>query len=192
MTRKNFLFAFAVVVFLSTATGAQVSNKEVPSKEKVVAGAERGFEKFTKAYVAPAPGCAAAVSLNGELLFERAFGAVWQRAHVTLGDVTLAAITDRVLSVARESFPWVSQIQASPAGLEFEKVRQAGVLDGHKISRATELVLTNFLVLLGNLTAEILTPALHAELAKVQGKAQRDDPHEPTRHRARSKSSDQG
>jgi CubicO group peptidase (beta-lactamase class C family) len=74
MTRKNFLFAFAVVAFLSTATWAQVSNKELPNKEKVIAGAERGFEKFTRAYVAPAPGCAAAVSLNGDVVFEKAFG----------------------------------------------------------------------------------------------------------------------
>lgn len=69
MIRKNSLLLFAVVVLLSTAIGAQV-----PNKEKVIAGAERGFEKFTKAYVAPAPGCAAAVSLNGENVFEKAFG----------------------------------------------------------------------------------------------------------------------
>jgi CubicO group peptidase (beta-lactamase class C family) len=74
MTRKNFLLAFVVVAFLSTATWAQVPNKELPNKERVVLGAERGFEKFTRAYVAPAPGCAAAVSLNGETVFEKAFG----------------------------------------------------------------------------------------------------------------------
>ena len=74
MTRKNSLFICAVVAFLSTATWAQVPNKEIPNKEKVVAGAERAFEKFTRAYVAPAPGCAAAVSLNGETVFEKAFG----------------------------------------------------------------------------------------------------------------------
>lgn len=74
MTRKHFLLVFAVVAFLSSGTRAQVPNKEVPNKEKVVAGAERGFEKYTRAYVAPAPGCAAAASLNGELLFEKAFG----------------------------------------------------------------------------------------------------------------------
>jgi CubicO group peptidase (beta-lactamase class C family) len=67
--RKNFSFAFAALLFLATATFAQV-----PSKEKVVAGAERGFEKYTKAYLPPAPGCAAAVSLNGESVFEQAFG----------------------------------------------------------------------------------------------------------------------
>jgi CubicO group peptidase (beta-lactamase class C family) len=69
MSRKHFLFVLVVVAFLSTATWAQV-----PNKEKVVTGAERAFEKVTKAYVAPGPGCAAAVSLNGETVFEKAFG----------------------------------------------------------------------------------------------------------------------
>ena len=69
MSRKNFLFAFTVIAFLSTTTWAQV-----PEKQKVVAGAERAFEKYTKAYVAPAPGCAAAVSLNGDVVFEKAYG----------------------------------------------------------------------------------------------------------------------
>src|SRR5690349_17829874 len=69
MTRKNFLFVFTLVVLLSSATWAQV-----PDKEKVIAGAERAFEKVSKAYIAPAPGCAAAVSLNGDVVFEKAFG----------------------------------------------------------------------------------------------------------------------
>ena len=69
MIRKNFLFVLTVVAVLSTAAWAQV-----PNKEKVVAGAERAFEKFSRAYVAPGPGCAAAVSLNGETVFEKAFG----------------------------------------------------------------------------------------------------------------------
>src|SRR5687768_5113146 len=69
MTRKNFLFVFTVVLLLSIATPAQV-----PDKAKVVAGADKAWEKFTKSYVAPAPGCAAAVSINGEVVFEKAFG----------------------------------------------------------------------------------------------------------------------
>ena len=69
MTQKYFIFVLAVVAFLSTSTSAQI-----PDKQKVVAGAERAFEKVTKAYVAPAPGCAAAVSLNGDVVFEKAFG----------------------------------------------------------------------------------------------------------------------
>jgi len=69
MRRKNFLFVLTVLAFLSTLTSAQV-----PDKAKVVAGAERAFEKLTKAHVAPAPACAAAVSLDGEVVFEKAFG----------------------------------------------------------------------------------------------------------------------
>ncbi|HEX5832740.1 MAG TPA: serine hydrolase domain-containing protein [Pyrinomonadaceae bacterium] len=69
MSRRNFLFVLTLVAFLSTAISAQV-----PDKAKVVAGAERAFEKVAKAYVGPAPGCAAAVSLNGEVVFEKAFG----------------------------------------------------------------------------------------------------------------------
>src|SRR5690242_17658655 len=69
MRRKNFLFVFTVIVLLANVTLAQV-----PDKQKVIAGADRAFEKFTKAYVGPAPGCAAAVSLNGDVVFEKAFG----------------------------------------------------------------------------------------------------------------------
>lgn len=69
MSRRNFIFVLAVVALLSSATWAQV-----PDKAKVVAAADRAFEKFTKAYVAPGPGCAAAVSLNGETVFAKAFG----------------------------------------------------------------------------------------------------------------------
>lgn len=69
MTRKNVWFVLAVVAFLNLSISAQV-----PDKEKVVSGAERAFEKVTKAYVGPGPGCAAAVSLKGEVVFEKAFG----------------------------------------------------------------------------------------------------------------------
>ena len=69
MTRKIFLLLLALVALISTATSAQV-----PDKQKVITGAERAFEKYTKAYVGPAPGCAAAVSLNGQTVFEEAFG----------------------------------------------------------------------------------------------------------------------
>ncbi len=125
-------------------------------------------------------------------LFERAWRAVWQRAHHTLGDVTLIAITDRVLSTAVASFPWLSGIKVTPAGPEFQELQgRASALGEREVGRATERVLTDFLTLLGNLTAEILTPALHAELSKVQRKTQRSE-HEPTQHRARSKTHDQG
>src|SRR3954471_9912274 len=53
---------------------ALVSLGQVPEREKAIAGADRALEKATKAYVAPGPGCAVGVSLNGESLWEKAFG----------------------------------------------------------------------------------------------------------------------
>ena len=51
-----------------------VPSAQVPDREKVVAGAERAFEKAAKAVSAPAPGCAVGVSLDGKSVFEKAFG----------------------------------------------------------------------------------------------------------------------
>src|SRR5687768_4610156 len=49
--------------------------------------------------------------------FQRAFDALWRRAHVTLGEVTLMAILDRVLHNATERFPELSSLTVGPAGL---------------------------------------------------------------------------
>jgi CubicO group peptidase (beta-lactamase class C family) len=47
---------------------------QVPERDKVVSGSERAFEKVSKSVAMPAPGCAVGVSLNGESVFEKAFG----------------------------------------------------------------------------------------------------------------------
>ena len=95
MSRRNFLFALTVIAFISNAIWAQV-----PEREKVVGGAERAFEKVAKAYVAPGPGCAAAVSLNGEVVFEKAFGS-------PISSTTFRTLRKRFLSQAqlRSSLP---------------------------------------------------------------------------------------
>ena len=59
---------------LSIAVCSLASVGQVPDKAKVVAGAERAFEKAAKAVTLPAPGCAVGVSVNGESVFEKAFG----------------------------------------------------------------------------------------------------------------------
>jgi CubicO group peptidase (beta-lactamase class C family) len=63
-------FSFALVLMAATA----LAQAPVPDQTKVVAGAERAFDKVAKAVTMPAPGCAAAVSLNGQTVFEKAFG----------------------------------------------------------------------------------------------------------------------
>ncbi len=68
MNTKVFLALISIVASVSTAVA------QVPDREKVIAGAERAFEKAAKSNTGPAPGCSVGVSLNGQSVFEKAFG----------------------------------------------------------------------------------------------------------------------
>ena len=99
-------------------------------------------------------------------LFERALVALWGRAEVTLGEVTLTAIVDRVLYTASETYPYLSTLKVEKTGASFDEFRQQGAQHAN-LPEAIRLALVEFLTVLGHLTDEILTPALHAELSKV-------------------------
>ena len=45
--------------------------------------------------------------------------ALWNRANLTLGEVTLTAIVDRVLYSAAEQFPPFESLKVEPAGIDF-------------------------------------------------------------------------
>jgi hypothetical protein len=108
--------------------------------------------------------------------FEEAFAAVWQRADLTLGDVTLMAILDRVLYDAATQFPELASVRVGSAGLQCDELRaQADSLDPVRLLEALKFVLVEFLTVLGKLVGEILTPGLHAELSKI-ARAQRERP----------------
>ena len=102
------------------------------------------------------------------LAFEWAFAALWQRAHQTLGDVTLMAIVDRVIYVSAERYPILSSLKLETVGLRNGDLHhRANSLDRDQLTKGVRFVLMEFLTILSNLTAEILTPTLHAELSKV-------------------------
>ena len=103
-------------------------------------------------------------------LFEAALDTLWQRTKITLGEITMVAILDRVLHNSSERFPFCEWIEIDAVhGLSFQKLRaQAGTLHEPDLKRGVRFVLVKFLTVLGNLTAEILTPPLHAALAKVR------------------------
>jgi len=101
-------------------------------------------------------------------VFKRATSALWQRALVTLGEVTLMAIVDRVLYTASEKYPLLSTLKIDETGIRFDEFHPEGAVpqDG-LLTDAILFVTAEFLTVLGRLTDEILTPALHAELSKV-------------------------
>jgi len=97
--------------------------------------------------------------------FEQALSAVLSRANQTLGEVTLLAILDRVLYVAAEQFPLVAELEVEATRVSCRKLLlQTRELSPELLNAALRFVLVEFLTVLGNLTAEILSPALHAEL----------------------------
>lgn len=128
-------------------------------------------EKITHAACVDAWIARAAKGLPPELLlklFEQALGALHRRTLVALGDVTLTAILDRVLFNAAERFPLFSAIKVEPTGLRWDELRErAAELDNGELAEGIQFVLVEFLIILGNLTSDILTPALHLELSKV-------------------------
>jgi hypothetical protein len=100
--------------------------------------------------------------------FEHGFAALWRRAHQTLGDVTLTAIVDRVLFTAAEQYPFVASLKIEATGLRSHELdERAGSLQRDEVVEGVRFVLVEVLTVLGNLTAEILTPALHEELSKA-------------------------
>src|ERR1700685_3959728 len=56
-------------------------------------------------------------------LLERALGALWQRAEVTRGQVTIAAIVDRVIYTAAEKYPFLSPLKIEHSGITCDGLR---------------------------------------------------------------------
>jgi hypothetical protein len=102
-------------------------------------------------------------------MFETALGALWIRTKTTLGEVTLAAIAERVLHNASEKHPLLWSLKVEPAsGIQCRELRERiGSVQTAELKEAIRCVLVELLTVLGNLTAEILTPELHAEIYNV-------------------------
>ena len=113
----------------------------------------------------------AAKGLRSEQLLqlsEMAMAALWKRAYLTLGEITLVAITDRVLSTTAEKFPPFKSLKVTPMGIDWRELReQHEVLGKRKLAEGIRFLMAEFMMVVANLTAEVLRPALHTELLKV-------------------------
>lgn len=102
-------------------------------------------------------------------LFEAALGALWIRTKTTLGEVTLTAIAERVLHNASEKYSLLWSLKVEPTGgIQCRELRERiGSVQPAELEEAIRFVLVELLTVLGNLTAEILTPELHLEINNV-------------------------
>ncbi len=98
--------------------------------------------------------------------FDGAFRAVWMRAHVPLGEITLAAVMERVLHDAATRHTFLSAVVLEPDGIRLDALAGNSRNDDLTV-RALRGVLVEFLKVLANLTDDIITPSLHASLAKL-------------------------
>lgn len=99
-------------------------------------------------------------------LFESVLGTLWQRTLRTLGDVTLVAIVDRVLHNTAATSPLLATLKVDASGFQINELRERA-RSPDELAQGMQLFIVEFLTVIGSLTAEILTPALHAELAGV-------------------------
>lgn len=99
---------------------------------------------------------------------QAALSALWQRSRTTLGEVTLTAIVDRVLYNAAEQYPLLAPLKIDADGIQCAALRKAPPADRDEFLRAIRSILVEYLSVVGNLTAEILSADLHAELSNVE------------------------
>ena len=102
-------------------------------------------------------------------LLELALNELYRTARKTLGDVTLAAIVDRVLFTAAGRHAFLGKLTFEASTISCEKLLESThPPDEASTKDGLRFVIAEFLTVLGNLTAEILTPAFHAELSKLE------------------------
>jgi len=104
-------------------------------------------------------------------LFRAAVEALWGRAVITLGSVTLVAIAERVLGTAVHHHGFLSAITARPNGDSRWRVQardRLATVPGPELIAGLRFALIELLTVIGRLTAEILSPELHAALRDVR------------------------
>jgi hypothetical protein len=101
--------------------------------------------------------------------FQQSVTALWQRAALPLGSITLTAIVDRVLHDGSTTHPLLAMLDIDDeTGVRFDKLRnKVTAQDAQQVRDGMSDFLLRFLTVVGNLTGDILTPALHARLDDV-------------------------
>jgi circadian clock protein KaiC len=102
------------------------------------------------------------------LLFEAAWDALWRRAESAVGEIALESIAHLARSNSVEKYPFLA-----PLTLEKNSVSGKGLLESPdglekpKLQEGLGFMLVEFLTVIGDLTDQILTPGLYAELSRI-------------------------
>jgi hypothetical protein len=103
-------------------------------------------------------------------LFEEVIHAIRKRTSITLSEITLTAIFDRVLYKSQRKFPLLAGLKIDAKGISLDgNLSQIESQDPARITEAFRFFVIELLTILENLTAGILTKALYKEMHKVTG-----------------------
>lgn len=137
----------------------------------------RDHQERVEAWLAHAGAGASSPTLVA--LLQSALDVLWRRAQQTLGDVTVRAIVSRALLTASSRHPLLRTLMVDAEGVSCATLADAvgaarqgasvGPTDPVAVRAAVRDVLVELLTVLGDLTANILTAALHDALMSVSG-----------------------
>ena len=78
--------------------------------------------------------------------------------------------------------PLLESLEMEPGGINCRLLHESANSESKgELTKGIRFVLVEFFVVIGNLTAEVLTPALHSELSKVSFQAAAPGNTEPKR-----------
>jgi hypothetical protein len=113
-------------------------------------------------------------------LFGEAIHAIHKRTLMTLSEVTLNAILDRVLYQSQKKFPILSGLKMdSLEGVSLSGIMsESNGLEPARVTTAFRFFVIELLTILENLTAGILTEPLYKELANVKAQGSHSESKE--------------
>jgi len=101
-------------------------------------------------------------------LFINGILAIRRKSLVTLSNITVTAVIDRILLECKERYPVLSAITSDSEGLHFNKFYDHMMdLKPEEVQEALQELLIELLDVFGKITADILTKNLHQELMTV-------------------------
>lgn len=101
-------------------------------------------------------------------LFEAAWSALWRRSENAVGAIVLESIARLIHADVAARYPFLSTLDLGSAEVDCNPILEsAGALEKSRLREALAFTLAEFITAIGDLTDQILTPGLYAELSRL-------------------------
>jgi len=111
-------------------------------------------------------------------LFAAAWAALWRRAESAVGALALESIARLVQARAAERYPFLSALKLGSSEVSGATILDSAAPDAGRAREGLGFMLTELISVIGDLTDEVLTPGLYAELSRLKPTLPPAAPHE--------------